>query len=160
MHYSGEKKKEEEDINNLINNLLIQERKSAFSFASCNALINIFDRICRVMNKSRSEVLNNLIIDFIKRHRERQGQIELTQFFVKAEAGSQVNIAKKQVILQRVVDRKKEKAQEMLAFALKHVDELPPHSREYYTRLAQENQDLEEALQLIKLLSEKGATEG
>jgi len=37
---------------------------------------------------------------------------------------------------------------------------LPPHSREYYFRLAQENQDLEEALQLIKALSEKDSTEG
>jgi len=48
-----------------------------------------------------------------------------------------------------------EKIRQMLTVAIKHVSELPTKSRQYYTHLAKENPDLEEAKQLLKLLSDE-----
>jgi len=100
----GNKQTKEDDLNNLINNL-ITKRKMPFAFSSVPELIKVFDRICGVHGKSRSEVLNKLIIDYVKEHQEKHGQVELTQYFVKAEPGSQVNIAKKQVIKYNISQR-------------------------------------------------------
>jgi len=115
-------------------------------------ILALFDELVQREKAKFSELVVRALEEYVRRHHPGNPQLPLTRFTV---AEAQVTISKP-----AKMDPKKEKAREMLAFAIEHVDKLPPHSREYYSRLAQENQDLEEALQLIKLLSEKDTTEG
>ena len=155
MSYGKEKKNEEKT--NLLNKLLNKSQKSyvirSFSVGRNELpILVLFDELVQREKAKFSELVVRALEEYVRRHHPGNPQLPLTRFTV---AETQVTVPEP-----AKVDPKKEKAREMLAFALRHVDELPPHSREYYFRLARENQDLEEALQLIKALSEKDVTEG
>jgi len=115
-------------------------------------LYEMFKELARREGISKSQLIVKAICEYVHHHYPGNPQLPLTRFTI-----TETHITAQKPVR---VDPKKEKAREMLAFALKHVGELPPHSREYYSRLARENQDLEEALQIIKILSEKDSTEG
>ena len=154
MYYS---ENNNNDKDNLLNKLLNKFRKSyvirSFSVTQKDLpILALFDELVQREKVKFSELVVRALEEYVRRHHPGNPQLPLTRFTI---AETQVTVSKP-----ARVDPKKEKAREMLAFALNHVGELPPHSREYYFRLAQENQDLEEALQLIKALSEKDSTEG
>jgi len=115
-------------------------------------LYEMFKELARREGISKSQLIVKAICEYVHHHYPGNPQLPLTRF----------TITERCITAQKPVkmDPKKEKAREMLAFALKHVDELPLHSREYYFRLAQENQDLQEAPRLIKALLEKDSTIG
>jgi len=155
MSYGEEKKNEEKT--NLLNKLLNKFQKSyvirSFSVGQNDLpTLTLFDELVQREKVKFSELVVRALEEYVRRHHPGNPQLPLTKF----------TTTERRITAQKPsrVDPKKEKSREMLAFALNHVDELPPHSREYYSRLARENQDLEEALQLIKILSEKDSTEG
>jgi len=115
-------------------------------------LYEMFKELARREGISKSQLIVKAICEYVHHHYPGNPQLPLTRFTI-----TETRITAPKPVKVYI---KKEKAREMLAFALKHVGELPPHSREYYFRLARENQDFEEALQLIKALSEKDSTEG
>jgi len=147
----------DEEINkvnktNLLNKLLNKLHRSyvirSFSVGQEDLpTLALFDELVQREKAKFSELVVRALEEYVRRHHPGNPQLPLTRFTI---AETQVTVPKP-----AKVDPKKEKSREMLTFALKHVDELPPHSREYYSRLARENQDLEEAVKLLQLLSGK-----
>ena len=112
-------------------------------------LYEMFKELARREGISKSQLIVKAICEYVHHHYPGNPQLLLTKFTTPQTQTSVKPATAK-------LDPKQEKVRQMLTVAIKHVSELPPKSRQYYTQLAKENPDLEEAKQLLKLPLNEG----
>lgn len=120
--------------------------QKVFSFrmpTEFNQLYEMFKELAKREGVSKSQLIVKAICEYVHRHYPGNPRLPLTKF----------TLPQKQARLPKPRENpEKEKARERLAFAIKHISELSSKARQYYASLAQENRDLEEATELLKLL--------
>ena len=120
--------------------------QKVFSFrmpTEFSKLYQMFKELAEREGISKSQLTVKAICEYVHRHYPGNPQLPLTKF---THPQKQADLPK---------NPEKEKTRKRLIFAIKHAGELSPKARRYYTNLAMENQDLEEAAKLLKLLSNR-----
>lgn len=120
--------------------------QQVFSFrmpTEFNSLYEMFKELARREGISKSQLVVKAICEYVHRHYPGNPQVPLTKFTTV------------DTIRQPSINPEKKKTRQTLINVIHHLKkgyDLSPKSRQFYIRLAKENRNLEESVQLLELL--------